>query len=210
LGGGDTNLYAYVGGDPINATDPTGLFIEGNSAMDSALNGGLLSWLGFEQFARGAFNYREGTLKLSNDATFNEGIAQMRQGICQMVGGGITVATTTGPMAMSVAGLLGAVVKSLPRAAAQIHHIATNKHSRYKGAFTRIFNKGGMSLSNTANKILVPGHNGRHTNNYHEYVLGRLETAVSGLSGPAYRDALIDVLAQLATEIRNNPRIMYQ
>ncbi len=111
LGGGDTNLYAYAGGDPVNGTDPTGLFVEGNSAMDSALNGGLLSWLGFEQFARGAFNHNEGLLKLSNDATFNEGLAQMRQGICQMVSGGITVATTTGPVAVGMVGALPGLAK---------------------------------------------------------------------------------------------------
>ncbi len=28
FGGGDTNLYAYVGSDPINAVDPSGLFID--------------------------------------------------------------------------------------------------------------------------------------------------------------------------------------
>jgi RHS repeat-associated protein len=107
LAGGDTNLYAYVGGDPINAVDPTGLAVSGNAAMDSALSGGFLSWVGFEEFARGMQSYRDGVLELSNDATFNQGIKDIRAGICMMVGGGITLATTTGPMAMAATSVLG-------------------------------------------------------------------------------------------------------
>ena len=31
--GGDANLFCYVGNDPINSTDPTGLFQAGNRPM---------------------------------------------------------------------------------------------------------------------------------------------------------------------------------
>ncbi|MEZ4315092.1 MAG: RHS repeat-associated core domain-containing protein [Polyangiaceae bacterium] len=115
ISGGDTNLYAYVAGDPVNWADPTGLTLSGgNPAMDSALNGGLLSWLGFEEFARGAYNYNEGRLKLSNDATFNEGIAQIRQGICQMVGGGIQ-AVQAGQVAIALTSVASVALKGTAR-----------------------------------------------------------------------------------------------
>jgi len=51
--GGTTNLYAYVGGDPINATDPTGLYswwnfmndaTNGISAFGDTLSFGATSW----------------------------------------------------------------------------------------------------------------------------------------------------------------------
>ena len=43
FGGGDANLYAYVGNDPINATDPSGEFIElaGQCLIGAAINAGL-------------------------------------------------------------------------------------------------------------------------------------------------------------------------
>jgi RHS repeat-associated protein len=42
FGGGDANLYAYVGNDPINATDPSGQFIEvvGQCLFGAAINVG--------------------------------------------------------------------------------------------------------------------------------------------------------------------------
>lgn len=105
LAGGDTNLYAYVAGDPINAVDPTGLAVSTNAAMSSALGGGFLSWVGFEEFARGMQSYRDGVLELSNDGTFNQGIKDIRAGACHMVGGGITLATQTGPTAAAMAAI---------------------------------------------------------------------------------------------------------
>jgi RHS repeat-associated protein len=108
--GGDTNLYAYVGNDPINAVDPSGLFLQtDNVAMNSALNDGFLASLGFAQFAQGAYNLNNGILELSNDGTFSQGIKDMRTGICQMLKGGIQAAEM-GQTMIAAAPLLGSAV----------------------------------------------------------------------------------------------------
>ena len=222
LAGGDTNLYAYVAGDPINATDPTGLFLQSNPAMDSALNGGLLSWLGFEQFARGAFNYNEGLLKLSNDATFNEGLAQIRQGICQMVGGGVSLATNTGPMAIGVAGLAGAVIqmglpssRMLGRAMAKAgqtrpkghaaHHIVAKKAPGAADA-RQILEKFGIGLDDAVNGVFLPAsssaasgaanHTSLHTAAYYRAVNYALSQATS-------RADALGILAGIANKLQN-------
>jgi RHS repeat-associated protein len=43
LAGGDTNLYAYVGGDAVNVVDPTGLCVDGVQSNGFPLN--VLNWL---------------------------------------------------------------------------------------------------------------------------------------------------------------------
>ena len=84
--GGDANFFAYVFNDPINGHDPSGLVVK-NAAMESARNGGVLSWLGFSGAANSMYNYHEGNLKLSNDATFDEGVAQRQCGLSQLGAG---------------------------------------------------------------------------------------------------------------------------
>ncbi len=223
LGGGDTNLYAYVGGDPINATDPTGLFVQSNSAMDSALNGGLLSLLGFEQFARGAFNYREGTLKLSNDATFNEGIAQMRQGICQMVGGGITVATTTGPMAMGAAGLLGAAVKGLGPPSSRVlgramqkagvprpkghaaHHVVAKKATAAQPA-RDVLERLGVGLDDAANGVFLPTSStpaSGAANHLNLHTAGYYDAVNDALGGAQTQAQVLGILTDIAKKLQS-------
>jgi RHS repeat-associated protein len=91
--GGDTNLYAYNGNDPVNFIDPDGLAVR-NVAMSSALGGGVLSWLGFGTIAEGLKNRSDGMLAMSNAATFERGLSQYRRGICQIGAGFMQAAGT--------------------------------------------------------------------------------------------------------------------
>jgi hypothetical protein len=90
-----------------------------------------------------------------------------------------------------------------------IHHICTNKNcaSAVAGGpwtprFDAIFNKAGMKLDDALNKIAVLGHKGPHPEAYHQAVFRRLESATSGLSGSAYRDALQTELGVIGREIQ--------
>lgn len=93
---------------------------------------------------------------------------------------------------------------------AQIHHICTDKNcvSTASGGpwtprFQELFNGADMSLQDQANKVLVEGHVGPHSQEYHETVFNRLETAVSGLTEntPQYERALRDELGRISKEI---------
>ncbi len=88
-----------------------------------------------------------------------------------------------------------------------LHHIATNKNwiSTLRGGpwsprFAAIFEKAGMTLEAAANKINIPGHAGPHPEAYHKEVFDRLRRAVNGLSGEAYKNALMNELNALSQE----------
>jgi RHS repeat-associated protein len=93
------------------------------------------------------------------------------------------------------------------RAAAPLHHIATAKNwlSDARGGpwsprFAEIFEKAGLDLEALANKVYVLGHRGPHPEAYHQAVYDRLRSATAGLTGGAYRQALLDELKRLAEE----------
>src|SRR5262249_48795294 len=88
-----------------------------------------------------------------------------------------------------------------------VHHIATNKNwvSTLRGGpwspkFQQIFQKAGMTLEDVANKVRIPGHAGPHPEVYHQAIFDRLTSATQGLSGKAYKDALLRELESLARE----------
>ncbi|MCH7727852.1 MAG: AHH domain-containing protein, partial [Planctomycetes bacterium] len=84
----------------------------------------------------------------------------------------------------------------------QIHHIASDKDKIFGPQFEKLFKEGGLDLQSTWNKTRVPGHVGPHGKFYNNYVLERLQTAVAGKSGNAYRKGLLDELYQLRREIQ--------
>lgn len=91
-----------------------------------------------------------------------------------------------------------------------IHHTATNIaiKSGFTDWFRRIFGRAGKSLEDSANKVFLEGHAGRHSPAYHQHVLDRLQNATRGLSGDAYGRALDAELGALRGELLKNPDLV--
>jgi hypothetical protein len=90
-----------------------------------------------------------------------------------------------------------------------VHHIATNKNwvSTLQGGpwspiFDKIFKKAGMTLEDAANKVSIPGHYGPHPEAYHQAIFEKLSNATDGLSGQAYKDALLKELAVISQQVQ--------
>ena len=66
--------------------------------------------------------------------------------------------------------------------------------------FAEIFRKAGMTLKDPANKVRIRGHFGTHPEAYHQEVYDRLTSVTKGLSGQAYKEALLKELDQIACE----------
>jgi hypothetical protein len=71
------------------------------------------------------------------------------------------------------------VAQELPT---QIHHFATNKHSRFTKQMEAIAEKYGLDLNGGWNKAAMP-HLGRHPNEYHEFVLQGMQKAATEAGG---------------------------
>jgi RHS repeat-associated protein len=91
-----------------------------------------------------------------------------------------------------------------------IHHICTNKNeiSEARGGpwtprFEAIFKKAGYDLDDDINKIGIAGHAGPHPEEYHTEVLQRLQDAVKGKSGEAYKKAFEDEMESLRKDVTN-------
>jgi RHS repeat-associated protein len=126
-----------------------------------------------------------------------------------------TAALTAGAAAVTVraGGNLGkdlALFRQGDKGKGQTHHVATDKSQKsgYTQTLKGIFEKGGLSLQDKANKIFLEGHRGPHNPKYHEHVIEKLTGATEGLSGDAYTSALNDALAALRKEIESNPGML--
>jgi hypothetical protein len=89
----------------------------------------------------------------------------------------------------------------------QIHHIASPLCAD-AAKFRRVFKLAGMNLEDSAIKIAIP-HSGRHSKQYHQFILTKLQTATKGKSGKAAQVALRSELKRLGNFIKANPHFMY-
>ncbi len=92
------------------------------------------------------------------------------------------------------------------------HHIATveNKKATWNGGpwtprFKELFDKGGLSMEDAANKVPLPGHKGPHPEAYHAEVYRRLDrvTKHCGTNKPQCREALVEELDKIQRELKD-------
>ncbi len=89
----------------------------------------------------------------------------------------------------------------------QLHHFATDKNKIYKPQFEEISKKYGLDLDNDWNKDYMP-HQGRHPNEYHEYVLEKMKQFDNVAQGD--KDVFLHLYENMKTQIKNSPDMLYK
>ncbi|MCP4524589.1 MAG: hypothetical protein GY833_01555 [Aestuariibacter sp.] len=88
----------------------------------------------------------------------------------------------------------------------QLHHYATNKNNTYTPQFERILRRYGLSLDDAWNTELLP-HQGRHPNQYHEFVLNGMQRAAQEAGDDASR--FLQLFERYVMQpVRNNPELL--
>ena len=89
----------------------------------------------------------------------------------------------------------------------QIHHYATNKSKTYTHQMEEIAKKYGLDLNGKWNKDLLP-HQGRHPNEYHEYVLNSMKQFDEVAQGNV--DIFLQLYEKMKAYIKANPDMLYK
>ena len=89
----------------------------------------------------------------------------------------------------------------------QIHHYATNKNKTFSPQFNEIAQKYGLDLDDPWNKDLMP-HQGRHPNEYHEYVLDNMKQYDNIAKGD--KKVFLTLYDKMKEHILSNPEILYK
>ena len=89
----------------------------------------------------------------------------------------------------------------------QIHHYATNKSRTYTHQMEEIAKKYGLDLNGKWNKDLLP-HQGRHPNEYHEYVLNSMKQFDEVAQGNV--DIFLQLYEKMKAYIKANPDMLYK
>ncbi len=96
----------------------------------------------------------------------------------------------------------GVVLKPL-----QIHHYATDKSKLYTPQIEEIASRYNLKLNDAWNKDLLP-HQGRHANEYHDYILQNMRIYDDIAKGDT--DLFLKQFENLKKDIKLNPSILYK
>jgi RHS repeat-associated protein len=204
---GGLNLYEYCFGNPVGMVDPTGLQVRRyppgyfpDDPDNPALNAsGSVDWMYQAWRERAALAAQQSSASrfqpTSSAPLFTVRVQLPRTG-----------PDFRGQLPLDLGGVPPSirVIRQ-----GQIHHIATNKHSYYAPRFEAVFAKANRTLEDDINKMLVPGHRGKHPREYHEMVERRLIRATEDRSpGRDCQQALDAELERLRRLIDANPDIL--
>jgi hypothetical protein len=91
--------------------------------------------------------------------------------------------------------------------AEQLHHFATNKNTTYTPQFEKIASKYDLDLDDAWNKEYMP-HQGRHPNEYHEYVLDNMIEFDKIAQGD--KNIFLKLYEKMKVHIIDNPDMLYK
>jgi RHS repeat-associated protein len=96
-------------------------------------------------------------------------------------------------------------VKEIPR---QIHHLITNKGEYWPKIMRKITDNYKLDLNGDWNKVTLPGHKGKHTEQYHQWVYRQLRGIDARANGDTqqFLDLFIEKIKKPVLE---NPRLPY-
>ena len=94
------------------------------------------------------------------------------------------------------------IIKNKPD---QIHHFATNKSQKYTARFEKISKKYNLNLDDPWNKELMP-HQGRHPNEYHDYVLDQMKKF--DMVSKGNKDVFLKLYEQMKQKIIGKPEML--
>ena len=89
----------------------------------------------------------------------------------------------------------------------QNHHFLSNKNKKYTPQFKEVTNKYDLNLNKNWNIRKLENHMGRHTNNYHEYMLKQIQSFDKVANGN--REIFLNLFDGLKDFISINQRILY-
>jgi len=89
----------------------------------------------------------------------------------------------------------------------QVHHYVTNKNKTYTSQFENITKKYKLDLDGKWNKDFLP-HQGRHPNEYHDYMLDNLQKIDKLANGD--KTKFLKLYEQLKNRVKTNPDMLYK
>ena len=89
----------------------------------------------------------------------------------------------------------------------QVHHYVTNKNKTYTSQFENITKKYKLDMYGKWNKDFLP-HQGRHPNEYHDYMLDNLQKIDKLANGD--KTKFLKLYEQLKNRVKTNPNMLYK